>query len=108
MLNQLCLIISIAYGEQVLTAVAHQPEFLGRRARVSNFSCEAVWRSQIAVVTCTMSTRKLSFFGPNAFINTLDYGAPLVVPREKLVDETDCILPTSFLPLDQKPGLFLA
>ncbi len=29
MLNQLRLIISIAYGEQVLTAVAHKPEFRG-------------------------------------------------------------------------------
>ena len=31
MLNQLCLIISIAYGKQVLTAVAHQLEFRGGR-----------------------------------------------------------------------------
>jgi hypothetical protein len=31
MLNQLCLIVSVAYGEQVLTAVARQLEFRGGR-----------------------------------------------------------------------------
>jgi len=31
MLNRLCLIVSVAYGEQVLTAVARQLEFRGGR-----------------------------------------------------------------------------
>ena len=39
-------------------------------------------------------------------MHKLDYGAPVVVLRERLVDETDWILPTSFLPLDQRPCLW--
>jgi hypothetical protein len=44
MLNQLCLIISTAYGEQVLTAVAHQLKFRGERRFFSDFTCEACVR----------------------------------------------------------------